>query len=243
MKKVKKILLIIPAYNEEANILQTVRQIENFVNLTEMKEKIDYLIINDGSEDKTKTVIESNHLNAVHLIQNLGIGGAVQTGYKYALKYNYDVAVQFDGDGQHDINYLDNIVRPILDSESDFCFGSRFLVENYSEFQTTLLRRFGINILSVLIKLVTGKKVFDVTSGFRAANKEIIKHFSQHYPVEYPEPESLVDLMKYGWRVKEVPVNMKERTGGESSIGGFKSAKYMIQVCLAVFFTAIRNRK
>lgn len=239
----KKILLIIPAYNEEENILQTIQQINNYTIKNRMKDSLDYIIINDGSKDQTRKVIEKNHLKAIHLVENLGIGGAVQTGYKYAFENNYDLAIQFDGDGQHDINYLQDIIQPILDNQVDFCFGSRFVVDDYSEFQTTFMRRFGINLLSVLIKLVTGKKIYDVTSGFRAANKEIINQFSISYPVEYPEPESLVYMIKKGWSVKEVPVNMKERIGGKSSISGIKSVKYMIQVCLAILFTAVRTKR
>ncbi|MGC6768413.1 glycosyltransferase family 2 protein [Enterococcus sp. LJL51] len=236
-----RVLLIIPAYNEEANILNTVNMVWAYQKQLEERQEhysLDYVVINDGSKDRTKEIIEEHQLNAVHLIQNLGIGGAVQTGYKYAFQYNYDIAVQFDGDGQHDINSLDAIVKPIIDGEYDFCVGSRFIDGSSSEFQTTSMRRAGIKIISFLIKLVTGKRIYDVTSGYRAANKEIIHFFCTRYPTEYPEPETIVHLLKRKARIKECPVNMMERAGGKSSIHSFKSVKYMVEVGTAILISA-----
>ena len=232
-----KVLLIVPAYNEEENIINTVSSIRTYQGFLEKKGSnyfLDYLVINDGSKDNTKKVINENSINAVHLIQNLGIGGAVQTGYKYALDNNYDIAVQFDGDGQHDIQSLDIIVQPIINGEYDFCIGSRFIESSSSDFQTTSMRRMGIKIISFLIRVVTGKRIYDVTSGYRAANKKIIQLFCERYPTEYPEPETIVHLLKKKIRVKECPVNMKERIGGKSSIHSFKSVKYMIEVGTAI---------
>jgi len=236
-----KVLLIIPAYNEEASILETIESIENFKK--ENKQllhslTLDYIVINDGSTDRTKQILKNHNKAAVHLIQNLGIGGAVQTGYKYAFEHDYDIAVQFDGDGQHDINSLLEIVQPIIDNKADFCIGSRFIDSTSSGFQTTYMRRLGIRIISMLIKLVTKEKIYDVTSGYRAANKNIIKMFCSRYPVEYPEPETIVHLIKKKVRVKECPVNMKERMGGQSSIHSFKSVKYMIEVGGAILIAA-----
>lgn len=236
-----RILLIIPAYNEEASIMSTVNSIRNF-----KKEKrnflssctLDYVVINDGSTDMTKQLLENHNVPAVHLIQNLGIGGAVQTGYKYAFVNDYDIAVQFDGDGQHDIYSLFEVVQPIIDDKADFCIGSRFIDATSSGFQTSSMRRLGIRIISILIKMVTGEKIFDVTSGYRAANKYIIEMFCIRYPVEYPEPETIVHLIKKKLRVKEYPVNMKERMGGKSSIHSFKSIKYMIEVGGAILIAA-----
>lgn len=232
-----KVILIVPAYNEEENILNTVNNIKMYQRNIEKNCKsysLGYVVINDGSKDDTKKIIEENSLNAVHLIQNLGIGGAVQTGYKYAFENNYDIAVQFDGDGQHDINSLDEIVQPIIDGKYDFCIGSRFIESSSSDFQTTFMRRVGIKIISALIKLVTRKRVYDVTSGYRAANKKIIHLFCERYPTEYPEPETIVHLFKKNIRIKECPVNMKERIGGKSSIHSFKSVKYMVEVGVAI---------
>lgn len=236
-----KILLIIPAYNEEASILDTIEAIKNFK--LESKQllnsyTLDYIVINDGSTDKTGQLLKNHDIPSVHLIQNLGIGGAVQTGYKYAFEYGYDIAVQFDGDGQHDINSLFKIVQPIIDNKADFCIGSRFIDVTSSGFQTTSMRRVGIKIISMLIRLVTKEKIYDVTSGYRAANKNIIRMFCSRYPVEYPEPETIVHLIKKKVRVKEVPVNMKERMGGKSSIHSFKSIKYMLEVGGAILIAA-----
>ncbi|MTD42428.1 glycosyltransferase [Erwinia sp. CPCC 100877] len=232
-----RVLLIVPAYNEEANIINTVNSITTYQRIIEensLNYSLNYLVINDGSQDNTKKIIDENSINAVHLIQNLGIGGAVQTGYKFALDNNYDIAVQFDGDGQHDIQSLDSIVQPIINGECDFCIGSRFIESSSSDFQTTSMRRAGIKVISFLIRVVTGKKIYDVTSGYRAANKKIIQLFCERYPTEYPEPETIVHLLKKKIRVKECPVNMKERVGGKSSIHSFKSVKYMIEVGTAI---------
>lgn len=232
-----RVLLIVPAYNEEENIVNTVNSIRAYqekIKTDNMDFSVEYVVINDGSKDNTKKIIIENKINAVHLIQNLGIGGAVQTGYKYANHYNYDIAVQFDGDGQHDINSLNEIVQPIIKDEYDFCIGSRFIDPSSSEFQTTFMRRAGIKIISGLIKLVTQKRIYDVTSGYRAANKQIIQLFCDRYPTEYPEPETIVHLLKKKLRVKECPVNMLERAGGQSSIHSFKSVKYMIEVGTAI---------
>lgn len=230
-----KVLMIIPAYNEELNIENTVRKIIKYNK--ESTNKIDYIIINDGSTDNTKQICEENNYNVINLIHNLGIGGAVQTGYKYALKNNYDVAIQFDGDGQHDENFIDSLVKEIA-SGIDFVIGSRF-ISNLSEFKSSSTRRIGIKILSVLIKICTGKKISDPTSGFRAADKEVIALFASHYPTEYPEPESTTYLIKRGLKVKEIPVKMHEREFGESSIKPLKSIYYMFSVCLSIIITSI----
>jgi glycosyltransferase involved in cell wall biosynthesis len=228
-----KALLIVPAYNEEANILNTVnsiRKYQKYLQANKSMYSIDYIVINDGSTDRTKEIINENNINAIHLIQNLGIGGAVQTGYKYALEQGHDLAIQFDGDGQHDVESLEAIIQPIISEGYDFCIGSRFIDQSSSEFQTTFMRRVGIKTISFLIKLVTGKRVYDVTSGYRCANRKIIEIFCKRYPTEYPEPETIVHLLKKKIKIKECPVNMKERAGGKSSINTIKSVKYMIEV-------------
>lgn len=225
-----KILMIIPAYNEELNIVNTVKKIKS--HNSKSAYKVDYLIINDGSTDNTKEICEKNNFNVINLVRNLGIGGAVQTGYKYALENDYDVAIQFDGDGQHDENYIDVLVQEIANGEN-FVIGSRF-VKNLSKFKSSSTRRFGIKILSILIKMCTGQKIYDPTSGFRAADKKIIKLFASHYPSEYPEPESTTELIKRGYKVREVPVEMHEREFGSSSIKPLKSIYYMFSVCLSI---------
>lgn len=232
----KKVLLIIPAYNEEENILKTCNKIK------EENKDLDFIVINDGSKDSTLEILKKNNLPHINLIHNLGIGGAVQTGYKYALEHDYDIAIQFDGDGQHDVRYVKKLIKPILDDEADFTIGSRF-VEELSKFKSSKARRIGINIISFFIKLFTDKKIYDTTSGFRAVNKDIIKFFAMYYPIEYPEPVSTTELLKQGKRVKEVSVEMNEREGGVSSIRAWKNAYYMINVVLSIIIVSIRRYK
>lgn len=232
-----KILLIIPAYNEQDNIKQTISKIENF------SKEIEYIVINDGSTDNTETILSENNINHITLINNLGIGGAVQTGYKYAYQNSYDIAIQFDGDGQHDVNYISNICEPLISGQADMCIGTRYLDKSSSEFQSTFMRRLGSNIISTFIKIFAGKKITDPTSGFRAVNKKVIEEFAKNYPTEYPEPESTVSLLVSGYNVTEVPVSMNERTGGVSSIRLWKSVDYMVKVVLAIIVDSISFRR
>lgn len=232
-----KILLIIPAYNEEQNILKTCKSIIKY------NKNFDYVVINDGSKDNTEEILKKNNLNHISLVENLGIGGAVQTGYKYAYDNNYDIAVQFDGDGQHDINYVLKICELILTEKADMVIGTRYLDKKESTFQSTFMRRLGSNIISIVIKIFTGKKITDPTSGFRAVNRVVIEEFAKNYPTEYPEPESTVSLLVNNYRVAEVPVSMNERDGGVSSIRLWKTADYMIKVVLAIIIDSISFRK
>ena len=202
-----KVLLIIPAYNEEENILNTCNKIKEFSS------EIDFIVINDGSNDNTEKILQENNIKHITLIENLGIGGAVQTGYKYAYENGYDIAIQFDGDGQHDVNYVSNICEPIINGQADMVIGTRYLDKRESSFQSTFMRRMGSSIISFLIKIVSRIKITDPTSGFRAVNKEVIKVFAKEYPTDYPEPESIVDIKNLNYRIKEVPVNMIERKG------------------------------
>lgn len=227
-----RVLMIIPAYNEEASILQTVDSIDKYKQTVPFE--LDYVVINDGSTDNTRKLLIANEINSIHLVNNLGIGGAVQTGYLYAFYKDYDIAVQFDGDGQHDITSLENLIEPIVKNEADFTIGSRFVEGSPSEFKTSVFRRMGINLISLFIKIRTGATVLDVTSGYRAANKEIIEYFSKHYPRKYPEPETNAILIQSDKQVKEVGVNMFERKEGKSSITPFKSIRYMIEVLTSI---------
>ena len=221
-----KVLVIIPAYNEEAIILKTVK------NLKETNKDIDYVIINDGSTDNTKEVCLKNNLNMIDLPMNLGIGGAVQTGYKYAFYNDYDIAIQFDGDNQHNPKYITNLVSEI-NKGNNLVIGSRY-VKELSEFKSSRVRQIGIKFLSFLIKIVTGKKIYDVTSGYRACDKELIKLFANNYPTDYPEPDSTTKVLKLGYKVSEIPVEMNEREKGKSSIGFIDSIYYMIKVSLCI---------
>lgn len=234
-----KILLIIPAYNEEENILNTCKKIKEFSN------ELDYIVINDGSTDNTEKILKENNINNIKLVNNLGIGGAVQTGYKYAYENNYDIAIQFDGDGQHDVTYVPKICELLINGQADMVIGTRYLDKKESEFQSTFMRRLGSNIISLFIKIFCGKKITDPTSGFRAVNKKVIKEFANNYPTEYPEPESEVSLLVNGYTILEVPVSMNEREGGVSSITNsfWKPADYMMKVVLAIIIDSISFRK
>lgn len=204
-----KVLLIIPAYNEEENILNVCKRIEAYNQSSE--QKVDYVVVNDGSKDNTLKILCENQLNHINLVQNLGIGGAVQTGYKYAYQNGYDIAIQFDGDGQHDISYVPKICEPLLEKKADMVIGSRYIKNEKSKFQSTFMRRLGSNIISCFIKICCHKKITDPTSGFRAVNREVIQLFAKEYPKEYPEPESTVSLLVNGYHIQEVSVNMNER--------------------------------
>lgn len=236
-----RVLLIIPSYNEEANVLNNYNKIVKFNENSKIK--YDAIVINDGSKDKTEEICKKNNIPYISLIHNLGIGGAVQTGYKYAYDNDYDIAVQFDGDGQHDVNYVKNIIDPIMNNESDMVIGSRFIDKSSSEFKSSMTRRLGIKIISFFIKIVTRKKIYDTTSGFRAANRTIIKKFKSEYPVEYPEPITTVEILKKGYKVKEVPVSMNERENGTSSIKAWKNIYYMLNVILSIIILGIGGKK
>ena len=236
----EKILLIIPAYNEEDNILKTYNKIIDFNK--KHNKKYDVIVINDGSKDKTSEICHNNNIPVIDLVHNLGIGGAVQTGYKYADNNEYDIAIQYDGDGQHEVKYVEKIIKPIINNRADLVIGSRF-IENIDTFKGYWLQRIGIKIISKFIKFVTGKKIYDTTSGFRACSKQVIKEFSLSYPVEYPEPITTTELLKKKYRVSEVSVEMNEREGGESSIKAWKKVYYMLNVCLTLLVIKIRRYK
>ena len=204
-----KVLLIIPSYNEEENVLNNYKRIVK--HNEKYKTNYDVIIVNDGSKDKTEKICKENNIPYISLIHNLGIGGAVQTGYKYAYEHGYDVAVQFDGDGQHDVRYVENIIKPIKDKKADMVIGSRFIDKRSSEFKTSRARRIGIKLISFFIKIITKKKIYDTTSGFRAVDRKLIERFASDYPVEYPEPVSTTEVLRLGYRVEEVPVSMNER--------------------------------
>lgn len=230
-----KILVIIPCYNEQESIERVIE------NLKANAPFADYLIVNDCSTDKTLRILQANDMNYINNPVNLGIGGGVQAGYLYARENGYDVAVQMDGDGQHDPKYLEKVCAPVIDGTYDMCIGSRFIEKE--GFQSSFMRRLGINIISFMIKLFTGKKIYDVTSGYRACNKELINFFADNYADDYPEPEAIITSVLSGFKVGEVPVVMVERQGGTSSIRSLKSAYYMVKVCLALVVDRIKVRK
>lgn len=236
----EKILLIIPAYNEEENIQKTYQTILDYNRLHD--DRIQAIVINDGSKDHTEEILKQNGIPHIRLIHNLGIGGAVQTGYKYALENNFDIAIQFDGDGQHDVNYVRAICQPILDGKANMVIGSRFVDKTTSKFKSTISRQIGIKIISFFINLVTKKKLYDVTSGFRAADRKLIERFADTYPREYPEPVSTTEVLIDDYIVDEVAVSMNERLGGVSSIRSWKNAYYMINVVLSILVARKRGK-
>lgn len=226
-----KVLIIIPAYNEEKNIKSVVD------NLKKNYPQFDYVVINDCSVDNTKYILEEKNYNYIDLPVNLGIGGGVQTGYKYALQNGYDIAIQMDGDGQHDPRYFEEIVQLVQCGKADIAIGSRFITKE--GFQSTRLRRIGIIFLSNLIKFVTKRKIKDVTSGYRVVNKKFIEIYANEYAQDYPEPEAIVNGAMNDAKIIEYPVIMKEREGGESSISLIKSIYYMIKVSIAILIYRI----
>lgn len=228
-----KTLLIVPVYNEELNILHVYKSIKEHSD-------VDMIFINDGSTDHTGLLLDEYKIPHIDGISNLGIGGAVQTGYKYALQHNYDIAIQFDGDGQHSIYDLERLIEPIIKGNADFCIGSRFIQK--TGFQSTFSRRIGIRIICWFIHFLTGVKVTDPTSGYRAASKEIIELFAENYPEEYPEPSTTVKLIKLKKRIIEIPVVMNERQAGKSSIHSWKNAYYMLNVCLSMLIVALSTK-
>ncbi len=229
-----KALIIIPAYNEEGAIVKTVDDI------IENAPSFDYIVVNDCSMDSTKELLEKNHINHVNLAVNSGIGAAVQTGYIYACRNRYDYAVQIDGDGQHDAAFLEKMLLELQYSDADMVIGSRFLENN--GFQSTVLRRVGIRFFTWWIRVLTHKTITDPTSGMRMVNRNIIKMFSRRYPMDYPEPESVVAVLKHGYVVKEIPVEMRARASGESSISLRASVYYMIKVTIACLMAAISEK-
>lgn len=228
-----KSLVIIPAYNEEKSILKTVNDIK------EHAKSFDYIIVNDCSMDRTLEICKEHGLCVLNLPVNLGIGGAVQTGYLYAYKNGYDYAVQFDGDGQHDARYLEEMRDYMEGSDVDLLIGSRFVEKE--GFQSSSLRRFGIQYFSHLIRLLTGVRITDPTSGMRMANRSVMEIYANCYPKDYPEPESAVAALNAGKKIEEYPVKMREREEGISSISPARAVYYMIKVTLAILVEALRK--
>ena len=221
----KKGLVIIPAYNEEGAIIDTVKGIEA------KAPEFDIMVVNDCSTDSTAMLLEKNGIDHINLSMNLGIGGAVQTGYIYAWENGYDAAVQMDGDGQHDASYLHKMYYTMQKERADMVIGSRF-IENEG-FQSSSLRRVGINFFTKWIRMLTHQTVTDPTSGMRMVNRRIIELFARDYPKDYPEPETVVSVLKQGYTISEIPVRMLARTTGESSISMRKSVYYMLKVSIA----------
>lgn len=227
-----KKLVIIPAFNEGANIVQTVD------NIRRRAPDYDLIVINDSSKDDTPQVCRDHGIPVLDLPVNLGIGGAVQTGYLYALRGGYEIAVQMDGDGQHDAAFLGRMEEALVRENADMVIGSRFIERE--GFQSSGIRRAGIGLFRFLSGALFGRAITDATSGMRMCNRRTIELFVKDYPRDYPEPETVCRLLRKKYRVVEVPVIMKERESGESSISMTKAVYYMVKVTLAVLIERLR---
>lgn len=231
----KKILIAVPAYNEQENIARVIQEIKNSGVSAEI------LVIDDGSKDQTSSVSLENGAKTIKLPFNLGIGGAVQTAFVYAVEQNCEVMVQLDGDGQHDASYLPVLLKPIFDGRANVVVGSRF-VPPFVGYQSSFWRRIGIHFFAWLISFLAKTKVTDPTSGFRAFDRAMIRVFAKYYPHDFPEPEALAVARRFGARIVEVPVCMRERLAGNSSIRYLKTAYYMIKVTFAILLDQIKPK-
>jgi glycosyltransferase involved in cell wall biosynthesis len=232
-----KILIIIPAYNEAENIAMVLDKLYR-----EGKDNWDLLVVNDASTDETGQIAKSTgKARVIDLPFNLGIGGGVQTGFKYARKYSYDYALQFDGDGQHQVEEIPKLLALVESGDADVAIGSRFN-KKHDGFRSTSVRRLGIRIFEWFSFLLIRQRITDHTSGFRAFNRDAIHFLAENYPSDYPEPEAVVLLGKNGFKMKEVFTQMRERQGGVSSISLSNGPYYMIKVLLSMFMASIRSK-
>ncbi len=230
-----KILIIVPAYNEEESLPGVIRDLRENVPSAHV------LVVNDGSRDRTAAVARELGVTVLDLTFNLGIGGAVQTGYLYAQRNFYDIAVQFDGDGQHRAGEIKKLLKPLEAKQADLIVGSRFL--DVGGYKAPVFRKMGIGIFSFVLSRILGMTVTDSTSGFRAANRRVIEFFAHTYPDDYPEVEALVLMHKAGLRMAEVAITMSERTGGRSSITPIRSVYYMTKVLMAIFIDLMKKAR
>ena len=221
-----KVLAIVPAYNEEGSLLATINE------LVSVAPGVDYVVINDGSRDGTLRLCQDNGFNYVSHPTNLGLTGGVQTGMKYALRHGYDMAIQFDADGQHDPAYIADLVADMESSNADIVIGSRFVTEG----KPRSLRMLGSNLISGMVKLTTGKRIMDPTSGMRLYNARAIRLFATENWLS-PEPDTLACLVRKGFKVDEVQVSMRERSAGESYLNLSRSISYMANTCMSILFS------
>ncbi len=228
-----RVLIIIPAFNEEGNIKSVIKSIR------EASLDFDIIVINDCSTDDTETVAKSLNVDVISLPLNLGIGGAVQTGFQYAYNNNYDIAIQIDGDGQHNPKYIKELIGPLSKGDADVVNGSRFI--DKKGFQSKFFRRLGIRFFQLLINILVRCNITDSTSGFRAYNAKAIELLKDRYPIDFPEPEAIIILKKRKFRIIEVPVEMENRTAGISSISTFKSIYYMVKVTISIIVEFLRS--
>jgi glycosyltransferase involved in cell wall biosynthesis len=225
---------IVPAFNEEGCIGEVIGEIRAF------DPGLEIVVIDDGSVDATSRVARAAGAHVLKLPFNLGIGGAVQTGFRYAHENDFELAVRVDGDGQHDPAQLRAVIDPVLRDEVDIAVGSRYLAAN-GGYRSSATRRVGIRILAGTVSVLTRQRITDPTSGFQALNRKAIRLFAADYPHDYPEVEGLVMLIRHRLRFCEVPVAMRPRAAGRSSIRALSSVYYMVKVLLALFVGAFRR--
>jgi len=231
-----KTLIIIPVYNEADNIVRVIRSLEH------ENSSWDILVVNDDSKDNSSSLAKGTGVaTVIDLPYNLGIGGGVQTGFKYAKVHEYDFALQFDGDGQHKVEEIHKLIELVENGTCDVAIGSRFN-QKHNGFKSSPLRRIGIKIFEWYSFLLIRQRITDHTSGFRAFNKKAIHFLAENYPSDYPEPEAVVMLGKNGFVMKEAFTQMLERQGGVSSISLFQGPYYMIKVMVSMFMASIRSK-
>ena len=226
---------IVPTYNEEDAIGQVVREIRAYDS------ELEVVVVDDGSFDGTAHAARAAGARVLRLPFNLGIGGAVQTGFRYAFENGFDLAVRVDGDGQHDPSQLGAVIEPVLRGETDIAVGSRYLDASGDGYRSSVPRRIGTRLLAGTVSLLTRQRITDPTSGFQALNRKAITLFAADYPHEYPEVEALVLLVRHRLRLVEVPAAMRARETGRSSIGTLSAAYYMVKVLLALFVGTFRR--
>jgi glycosyltransferase involved in cell wall biosynthesis len=230
-------LAIVPAFNEVEAIASTVAAIHQWAP------DFDVLVVDDGSTDATAQQASQSGAQVLRMPFNLGIGGAMQSGYIYALEHGYEVAVQVDGDGQHDPRHVHELLEHLRgDPDLNMVTGSRFLAANGEGFQSSAARRAGIRIFSKVVSLITRERVTDPTSGFRMTNRRGIELFARDYPHDYPEVEAILLMHAHRLRSTEIPVLMRPRLTGDSAISSSQSVYYMVKVLLAVFVGLFRRR-
>jgi len=227
-------IALVPAFNEQQNVGRVIEEIRAF------DPGLDIVVIDDGSVDGTAAAAREHGATVLCLPFNLGIGGAVQTGFRYAFEHDYELAVRVDGDGQHDPAQLDRVIAPVLAGEADIAVGSRF-VEASQGYRSSRSRRVGIRLLALVVSRIVGRRVTDTTSGFQALNSKGIALFARDYPHDYPEVEATVMVSRHRLRAVEVPVSMRERSSGRSSITAVRSIYYMLKVLLAIFVGLFRR--
>lgn len=234
--KTNNFVIILPAYNEEGRIGQTIRDIRKHIDKTD----VDLIVVSDGSSDNTVNEAIIEGAKVIELPFNLGYGAALQTGFKYALKKGYEFAIQMDADGQHDPAYILPLLDEVRSGNTDVAIGSRFLGEG--NYRPSTVKRIGMGFFRVIASIITGKRITDPTSGFQALNRKAMEFYaSESYPVDFPDADVLIMLHKKGIRFKEIPVKMRYSTKKKSMHSGFVPVYYLFKMILSIFVVLLRR--